>query len=201
MRTPSFLSNEEALVKLVSDKSLDVVVVVAGQPAKLLVDMKPEARQLIKLLKFDPTNAGQRGRAEDLLPGDDPRASYPNLLTEDIPGAGGARRSWSPTTTRWAARCSRLRGFARSLCQNFPKLQAEGHPKWKRGRAGACPSCRRGWLYYPPMERELKSCIAGAPAAGAAKASARHGPPRPRWRAPSRPRCSAFASDAAIGRG
>ncbi|HEY2978082.1 MAG TPA: TAXI family TRAP transporter solute-binding subunit, partial [Burkholderiaceae bacterium] len=37
----SFLSNEDALVKLTGDKSIDVVVVVAGQPAKLLVDMKP----------------------------------------------------------------------------------------------------------------------------------------------------------------
>ena len=31
-----FLSNEDALVKLTGDKSIDVVVVVAGQPAKLL---------------------------------------------------------------------------------------------------------------------------------------------------------------------
>lgn len=37
-----------------TDKSVDVVAVNAGQPAKLLVDMKPEARKLIKLLKFDP---------------------------------------------------------------------------------------------------------------------------------------------------
>src|SRR5439155_4922496 len=41
----SFLTNEDALVKLITDKSLDVVAVIAGQPAKLLVDMKPEARQ------------------------------------------------------------------------------------------------------------------------------------------------------------
>ncbi|HJW12541.1 MAG TPA: TAXI family TRAP transporter solute-binding subunit, partial [Albitalea sp.] len=34
----SFMSNEDALVKLIGDKSVDVVVVVAGQPAKLLVD-------------------------------------------------------------------------------------------------------------------------------------------------------------------
>src|SRR6187455_2044638 len=53
----TFLTNEDALLKLVSDTSLDVVAVVAGQPAKLLVDMKPEARKLIKLLKFDPKNA------------------------------------------------------------------------------------------------------------------------------------------------
>ena len=44
----TFLPNEEALVKLITDKSVDVVAVIAGQPAKLLVDMKPEARNLIK---------------------------------------------------------------------------------------------------------------------------------------------------------
>ena len=43
----SFLTNEDALVKLITDKSLDVVAVIAGQPAKLLVDMKPEARHLL----------------------------------------------------------------------------------------------------------------------------------------------------------
>ena len=41
-----FLSNEDALVKLTVDKSIDVAIIVAGQPAKLLVDMKPEARKL-----------------------------------------------------------------------------------------------------------------------------------------------------------
>ena len=83
----SFLSNEEALVKLVGDKTLDVVVVVAGQPAKLLVDMKPEARKLIKLLKFDPANPAERGRAEDLLSGDDPRGELSQSAGRGHPGA------------------------------------------------------------------------------------------------------------------
>ena len=52
----SFLSNEEALVKLTTEKNLDVVVIVAGQPAKLLADMKPEAKQLVRLLKVDQQN-------------------------------------------------------------------------------------------------------------------------------------------------
>ena len=39
--------------------------------------MKPEARKLIKLLKFDPANAGERGRAEDLLSRDDQRGELP----------------------------------------------------------------------------------------------------------------------------
>ena len=49
----SLLSNEDALLKLITDKSVDVVAIVAGQPAKLFTDMKPEVRQFIKMLKFD----------------------------------------------------------------------------------------------------------------------------------------------------
>ncbi len=41
----SFLSNEEALVKLIGDKTVDVVVVAAGQPAPLIANMKPEAQK------------------------------------------------------------------------------------------------------------------------------------------------------------
>jgi TRAP-type uncharacterized transport system substrate-binding protein len=49
----SFLSNENALLKLTDEKTVDVVAIVAGQPAKLLAEMKPEAREFIKLLKID----------------------------------------------------------------------------------------------------------------------------------------------------
>ena len=52
----SFLPNQEALVKLIGDKSVDVVVVAAGQPAPLISNMKPEAQKFIKLLKFDPNH-------------------------------------------------------------------------------------------------------------------------------------------------
>ena len=156
----SFLSNEEALVKLVSDKSLDVVVVVAGQPAKLLVDMKPEARKLLKLLKFDPSNPASANALKTYFPISIRAASYPNLLTEDIPGA--AVKAFLVTYDyTMGGSVSRLTKFARSLCQNFPKLQAEGHPKWREVQL-AVPELPRGWLYYPPMERELRSCIANS---------------------------------------
>ena len=159
----SFLSNEEALVKLVSDKSLDVVVVVAGQPAKLLVDMKPEARKLLKLLKFDPSTPASANALKTYFPISIRAASYPNLLTEDIPGA--AVKAFLVTYDyTMGGSVSRLTKFARSLCQNFPKLQAEGHPKWREVQL-AVPELPRGWLYYPPMERELRSCIANSQSA------------------------------------
>ena len=154
----SFLTNEEALVKLVSDKSLDVVVVVLGQPAKLLVDMKPEARKLLKLLKFDPGNPASANALKTYFPATIRASNYPNLLTEDIPGA--AVKAFLVTYDyTMGGSVSRLTRFARSLCQNFPRLQAEGHPKWREVQL-AVPELPRGWLYYPPMERELRSCIA-----------------------------------------
>ena len=154
----SYLSNEDALLKLVGDSGVDVVVVVAGQPAKLLVDMKPEARKLIKLLKFDPNNPASTAAFKTYFPATIRAASYPNLLTADVPGA--AVKAFLVTYDyTLGGSVDRLTKFARSLCQNFPKLQAEGHPKWREVQL-ALPELPRGWLYYPPMQRELKTCIA-----------------------------------------
>jgi len=154
----SFLSNEDALLKLVSDSGVDVVVVVAGQPTKLLVDMKPEARKLIKLLKFDPANPPSANALKTYFPATIRAASYPNLLAADIPGA--AVKAFLVTYDySLGGSIDRLSKFARSLCKNFPALQAEGHPKWREVQP-ALPELPRGWLYYPPMQRELKNCIA-----------------------------------------
>jgi len=154
----TFLSNEDALLKLVSDSGLDVVVAVGGQPFKLLVDMKPEARKLIKLLKFDPANPASTAALKTYFPATIRASSYPNLLPADIPGA--AVKAFLVTYDyKLAGSVERLGKFARSMCQNFPQLQAEGHPKWREVQL-ALPELPRGWGYYPPMERQLKACIA-----------------------------------------
>ena len=152
----SFLSNEEALVKLVSDKTLDVVVAVAGQPFKLLVDMKPEARQLIKLLKFDPANPASATALKTYFPATIKAASYPNLLTEDIP-ALSVKAYLVTYDYNMAATKSRLGLFARSLCDNFVHLQSNGHPKWKEVSL-AMPQLGQGWSYYGPTAQELGRC-------------------------------------------
>jgi TRAP transporter TAXI family solute receptor len=82
----AYLTNEEALVKLIGDRSVDVVAVVAGQPAKLLVDMQPEARQLIKLLRFDATHPSGQTALRTYFAATIRAANYPNLLAEAIPG-------------------------------------------------------------------------------------------------------------------
>jgi uncharacterized protein len=142
----SYLSNEEALARLVTDKTIDVVAVVAGQPAKLFVDMKPESRKLIKLLKFDPNHAA---------------SNYPNLLTTDIPGL--AVKAFLVTYDFQQKETEgHLRNMARSLCQNFGVLQEKGHPKWREVEL-ALPDLGRGWFYYAPTAREIRACIAAKP--------------------------------------
>ena len=153
----SYLSNEEALVKLTGDKSVDVVVVVAGQPAKLLADMAPEARQLIKLLKFDPARPESQAALKTYYPVKVRQTSYPNLLTEDVPGL--AVKAFLVTYDyALGSTVSSMRKFARSLCDNFPVLQASGHPKWREVEM-AQPTLPQGWSYYPPMQREIQTCL------------------------------------------
>jgi len=154
----SFLPNEEALVKLITDKSVDVVAVVAGQPAKLLVDMKPEARNLIRLLKFDPGQPASQAALKTYVQATVRASSYPNLLTEDIPALAIKAYLVTYDFTLKATEDA-LRRFARSLCQNFPVLQEKGHPKWHEV-ALALPDLGRGWSYYGATATELRACIA-----------------------------------------
>lgn len=162
----SFLSNEEALAKLVTDKTLDVVAIVAGQPAKLLVDMKPESRKLIKLLKFDPRHASSEAVLKTYFPANVRASNYPNLLAADIPGL--AVKAFLVTYDfQLRDTESHLRGMARSLCQNFSQLREKGHPKWGEVEL-ALPALGRGWIYYAPTARELRSCAAETARLGAA---------------------------------
>lgn len=143
----SFLSNEDALVKLITDKALDVVAVVAGQPAKLLVDMKPEARQFIRLLKFDPNQVSSRAALKTYFPATVRASNYPNLLAEDLPGL--AVKAFLVTYDyKLTQNKDYLARFARSLCQNFSTLQDKGHPKWREVEL-LLPDLGRGWVLLP----------------------------------------------------
>ena len=155
----TYFSNEEALVKLIKDKTIDVVAVIAGQPAKLLADMKPEARQHIKLLRFDPKHPASEAALKTYVPATVRASNYPNLLTEDLPGL--AVKAFLVTYDyRLQGTESNLRQFARSLCKNFSTLQEKGHPKWREVEL-ALPDLGRGWFYYAPTAREIRTCVAG----------------------------------------
>jgi TRAP transporter TAXI family solute receptor len=152
----SFMSNEEALVKLIGDKSVDVVVVAAGQPAPLIANMKPEAQKFIKLLKFDPASPFSRLAMGTYAPATLRAASYPNLLSEDFTtisvGAFLVTYDYNLKGT-----VEHLAKFGRSLCQNFSRLQADGHPKWREVSL-KLPDLGSGWTYYAPTTRELRNC-------------------------------------------
>ena len=153
----SFLSNEDALVKLIGDKSIDVVVVVAGQPAKLLADMKPEARQLIKLLALDSSHPASQAAMKTYYPTTVRARSYPNLLTEDVPSL--AVKAFLVTYDyNQRSNLHHLGRFGRAICENFAKLQIDGHPKWREVEL-AMPPLGRGWAYSPPVARELSRCV------------------------------------------
>lgn len=154
----SYLSNEEALLKLTGDKSVDVVVIVAGQPAKLFADMKPEARQLIKLLRLDEKAPEILRATKTYFPATIRTSSYPSWLAEDVPTltvkAFLVTYDYNLQMTQ-----AYLNRFAQAFCLNFDNLQNYGHPKWKQVKM-ELPQLGKGWSYYPPMERVLRNCIA-----------------------------------------
>ncbi|MCV2367514.1 TAXI family TRAP transporter solute-binding subunit [Roseateles oligotrophus] len=153
----SFLSNEEALVKLIGDKSVDVVVVAAGQPAPLIANMKPEAQKFIKLLKFDPTHASAQAALNVYAPAKVLTSNYPNLLTEDFTtiSVGAFLVTYDYNLKDTVESFGRL---GKSLCQNFSRLQAEGHPKWREVDL-SLPKLAPGWTYYPPTTYQLRNCV------------------------------------------
>ena len=165
----TFASNEDGLLKLLDRRGVDVVVVVGGQPMKLLADMKPEARALIKLLAFDPGHPSSRNVLETYYDATVRATSYPNLLDDDLPAL--AVKAFLVTYDySYRSTADALARFARSLCHNFPELQTRGHPKWKDVTL-ALPELGRGWTYYAPTTRELRRCAsATAPPAETSRA-------------------------------
>jgi len=172
----SYFSNEEALVKLATDKTVDVVAIVAGQPAKILAEMKPEAKQLIRLLKADRNHATTRAALRTYSAATIRSASYPRWLDEDVPGFAIKAflvtydYTHKPTMDHMAK-------FARSLCQNFTLLRTEGHPKWRDVQL-SLPPLGRGWAYYAPSERVLRNCRPPGTAAAASRPVAPAAPRR-----------------------
>jgi TRAP transporter TAXI family solute receptor len=155
----SFLSNEDALAKLVTDKSIDVVAIIAGQPAKLLVDMKPEAKQYIKLLKFDRDNPASAAALATYFPTTVLMKNYPNLLSEDLPSLAVRAYLVTYDFNLFSTR-DHLTRLVRSLCANYAQLQAGGHPKWREVEL-SLPELGKGWRYYAPTASAIRACVAG----------------------------------------
>jgi uncharacterized protein len=151
------LRNEEALLKLATGNTIDVAIVVAGQPATLFSEMKPEARQYIKLLRFDPQAAQAATLLKSYQAASIRAASYPSWLTDDVPTLATRAMLVTYDYSLSSGVQQQLTRFAKSLCGNFQRLRDEGHPKW-REVSPQPPALGAGWSYYAPTMRYLHNC-------------------------------------------
>jgi TRAP-type uncharacterized transport system substrate-binding protein len=158
----SFLSHEEALAKLVTDRSVDVVAIVAAQPVKLLADMRPDARRFVRLLAVTAANAADprvsRAYADERLLA----RHYPTLLDADAESVA-VRAVLVHHENRRGESELRVATFARALCDRFPRLLGDGDSKWREVNL-APPEPGLGWHYASPLIRsEIRRCSTGLP--------------------------------------
>jgi uncharacterized protein len=163
-------SNEAALIKLVIDKTTDVVVVASGQPAPLIANMKPGANKFVKLLKFDASHPLGKQVNGAYTAATINATSYPNLLNENLTTvAVGAYLATYDFSTKDTA--SALARFAHALCLKLPTLQVLGHSKWQEVTL-SLPPLSGGLAYYAPTEKAIRACTAPQPVEVAAAAAA-----------------------------
>ncbi len=160
------LPTEGALVRLVTDRSVDVVAFIDGQPAQLLADMKPASRRFIRLLPFDPPPAARERISQRYTRATIRAASYPNLLDDDLPALAVQTYLVANDIELRRTPAEAVR-FARELCRELPQLQAAGHPKWAEVRL-ALPELGPGAFYQELAARELQACAEDAASAPSA---------------------------------
>ncbi len=118
----SLLPTDAALVKLITEKTIDAAVIVAPRPSRLLANMKPGARNFVKLLKFDATHPSAAALLNTYAPTEVKASSYPNLLENNLPilsvrmllaaGGHGAKRN------------TQLAHFSRAWCERHEPLKS-----------------------------------------------------------------------------
>lgn len=130
---------KEALRKLLKE-DLDIVVYVAGQPTSRL-DMPREAKNKIKLLKYDTQNSLKVNSYYETKI----NASSYRWLDKDVNTL--AVKAYLITFDYRGTARKPLARFAKMLNMKHDKLQAMGHPKWKTVSKNL-KSLPGGWKYY-----------------------------------------------------
>lgn len=153
----SRFSNEEALTKLLTDQSIDVVAMVADQPVPLLSAMKPEARRFIRLLQFDREHPSTAAVTKVYGVSTLQATSYPRLLDRDLP-ALAVRLYLVAHSEREGLAAQRLRRIGAALCTDLPRLKTTGHRKWREIATGL-PALAPGWHYSEVSTPELAHCL------------------------------------------
>jgi TRAP transporter TAXI family solute receptor len=148
-------SHEQALRALAIDKTADVWIMVVGQPATMFSQLGAEAKQYLKLLKYDNGN----DQDQRILKGPYYQAvlnkqSY-KWLDQDVPTiAVKAFLITQKYTNSWTKK--RIQNFTRSLCRNFGVLQTKAHPKWKEVKL-EFSQLPGGWEYSEDVKKAFQT--------------------------------------------
>lgn len=157
----SFLPHEEALIRLVTDRTIDVVAIIGEQPVQVLAEMRPDARRFVRLIGVTPPLADPvlaRAYPSERLQS----RHYGNLLDRDVPTVA-VRAVLAAWEERRGENELALALFARGLCERFPRLQREGNAAWREVTL-VQPDPAMGWYYASPLVRgEIRRCSTGAP--------------------------------------
>jgi len=149
---------------------IDVLVLVGGQPLKLLEANVPAN---LKLLRFDPAHATAAKVLQDYKKADIQKSSYPSLNIVDAAVPSLSVDSYLITANFQSDERNKfITAFADRFCTKFDELQAKGHPKWKSlsWKPGApLPQLAAGWQYSTRVKERLSQC---GPPASTARAAA-----------------------------
>ena len=140
---------------------MDVIVLVGGQPLKLLATNIPDN---LKLLKFDPNHPMSARLLQEYRGAEIQKASYPLLNIADASQSTLSVDSYL-ITANFIDQDRKLfvSALADRFCEKFDELQAKGHPKWKAltWKPGSpLPALSAGWAYSPRVKERLSRCEA-----------------------------------------
>lgn len=143
------------------NRKVDVFVLVDGQPVELLAKLGPDFR----VLTVDAENEKIKSLMSDYKIGMLDKKNY-GFLAKDEPVI--TVPSYLITARfRSAIRNEFIRNFSSSLCENYDKLYAQGHSKWKSipwsPSHPELPILAAGWTYSEVTKPILESCRGALP--------------------------------------
>ena len=138
---------------------MDVMVLVGGQPLKLLATNIPDN---LKLLKFDPNHPTSARLVQEYRRAEIQKASYPLLNIADASQPSLSVDSYLITANfSDPDRRKFVAAMADRFCEKFDELQEKGHPKWKAltwKPGGPLPALSTGWQYSTRAKERLSRC-------------------------------------------
>lgn len=143
--------SETALIRLLTDRSVDVVAFVGTAQHKVLVDMKPDARKFVRLLPFDPGHSSAAAALSAYRSAILRASDYPNLLQADIPALSVQISLVAADRGMDDAQWSRL---ALSWCRAAESSNVSNEER----ASGNSP-----WPTFEVFARELKACRSSVP--------------------------------------